>query len=105
VFNSDFIKRIPQPLVTLLKYCRTLQFKDEPDYNFVRSLFAPESESVSVSNSVSIIIKKPEKDEEEKLSFRKFTTPNDKSFTPNSSFTDAHNIKSFSFLKDNSHNN
>ena len=43
--------------------------------------------------------------EEEKINFHQVAQIGDKSFTPNSSFTDTNKIKSFSFLRDNSHNN
>ena len=52
IFDTEFIKQIPHCLVTLLKYWRSLQFKEKPDYNFIRSLFTNEKVRMFVKHDL-----------------------------------------------------
>lgn len=111
IFCYDFIKEVPNSLIELLKYCRSLQFREKPNYTYIESLFqSDENSELKPCNPFKLVIQDVQEEEEKAdekgagIVFNKFDKASNKSFTPNSSFTDQNYIKSFSFLKEKSNN-
>lgn len=132
VFYFDFIKEAPSCLRDMLKYCRSLQFKEEPDYRYIESLFSGEDSSYTtikpkyrkensfddvvarqrvaknnpeVMSSKIIVVGAVEESKEQKILYKELRKHSNPSHANrNDSFTDQKHIKSFSFLKDRSQN-
>lgn len=105
VFYLDFIEKIPSCVVDLLKYWRSLQFKEKPNYRYIESLLQTEEISeLKPWKPVHIILASNQDEEEKEVKLCKIDKASNRSITPNSSFTDQKHIKSFSFLKERSNN-
>lgn len=99
IFSYDFIKDSPKCLTEFHNYTRLLRFKENPDYEYLKSLFRNgESLEFKKNSSVRIVLEevKEEVEDDGNLNLILWNNVSNRSYTPNYSDVEQKYIKSLS---------